>query len=399
VNAPRPTSSWTNPSGLVLHRPAEQIATSRIEGVLSMRRIIPAVMITVSAAVFMFFAMPSAGAAATITSFSPTSGPAGCVVAITGTGFTDFPAAFTTVSFVGPTADETPATPVVVVSATEIFATVPGLTVGTSYTIRISNPAGTSTSAGTFTSTIGAGGCAPTISSFTPTSGAVGTAVTIVGTNLLKNANAGGDVTFFDNKTATPSGGPVSPTHLTVLVPDGAATGPITLTTPSGTASSATSFTVIGGEPPPAPGGAPTDVLTTTEPEVCANVDTFGTPPVLPTAVSVAAASNLLVYFSSEWSGLNPDTELLISLRVNDDAGNFVVGTPFEWGVSNNPRLHDSGTVMWSFDSVPPGDYEVLGDARTDPVPGPKGGGNTNNNPTAVLENCALAVFVIPVTD
>jgi hypothetical protein len=44
----------------------------------------------------------------------------------------------------------------------------------------------------------------------------------------------------------------------------------------------------------------------------------------------------------------------------------------------------------------PPGVYEVLGDARTDPVPGPKGGGNTNNNPTAVLENCALTVFVIP---
>jgi hypothetical protein len=57
---------------------------------------------------------------------------------------------------------------------------------------------------------------------------------------------------------------------------------------------------------------------------------------------------------------------------------------------------------MWSFDDVQPGVYDalgvydVLGDARTDPVPGPRGGGNTNNNPTAVLENCALTVFVIP---
>jgi hypothetical protein len=150
------------------------------------------------------------------------------------------------------------------------------------------------------------------------------------------------------------------------------------------------------GETTTSHGGTPSDVFTSSEPEVCAEVDTFGTAPILPTEVSVAATSNLLVYFSSEWSGLEPDTELLLSFRVNDEAGDFVVGTPFEWGVSNDPRLHDSGTVMWSFDDVQPGVYDVLGDARTDPVPGPRGGGNTNNNPSAVLENCALTVFVIP---
>ena len=150
------------------------------------------------------------------------------------------------------------------------------------------------------------------------------------------------------------------------------------------------------GEPTTSHGGTPSDVFTSSEPEVCAEVDTFGTAPILPTEVSVAATSNLLVYFSSEWSGLLADTELLLSFRVNDNAGEFVMGTPFEWGVSNNPRLHDSGTVMWSFDDVQPGVYAVLGDARTDPVPGPRGGGNTNNNPGAVLENCALTVFVIP---
>ncbi len=143
-------------------------------------------------------------------------------------------------------------------------------------------------------------------------------------------------------------------------------------------------------------GVTPSDVFTSTEPEICAEVDTFGTAPILPTEVSVAATSNLLVYFSSEWSGLETDTELLLSFLVNDDAREFVVGTAFEWGLSNNPRLHDSGTVMWSFDDVQPGVYDVLGDARTDPVPGPRGGGNTNNNPSAVLENCALTVFVIP---
>jgi hypothetical protein len=149
------------------------------------------------------------------------------------------------------------------------------------------------------------------------------------------------------------------------------------------------------GETTTSHGVTPSDVYTSTEPEVCADVDTFGTAPILPTEVTVETRSNLLVYLSSEWSGMEADTELLLSFRVNE-AGEFLMGTPFEWGVSNDPRLHDSGTVMWSFDGVEPGVYEVLGDARTDPVPGPRGGGNTNNNPAAVLENCALTVFVIP---
>jgi hypothetical protein len=147
------------------------------------------------------------------------------------------------------------------------------------------------------------------------------------------------------------------------------------------------------GEPSTSHGLTPSDVFTTTEPEICAVVDTFGidTNGML-TQVTVSETSNLLVYLSSEWSGLEPGTELLISIAVNDDENNFVVGTPFEWGVSNAPRIHDSGTVMWSFDGVQPGTYDVLFDARTDPVPGPRGG----SNPTAAMENCALTVFVNP---
>ena len=156
------------------------------------------------------------------------------------------------------------------------------------------------------------------------------------------------------------------------------------------------------GETSTSHGVTPSDVYTTTGPpggELCAVVDTFGVPPVLPTRVTVGVPSNLLVYFTSEWSGLEADTELLINFRVNDDSGNEVVNTPFEWGVGNDPRLHDSGTLMWSFDGIEPGAYDVFVDARTDPVPGPPGGGNTNNNPTAALENCALTVFVIPSPD
>jgi hypothetical protein len=154
-------------------------------------------------------------------------------------------------------------------------------------------------------------------------------------------------------------------------------------------------FRVGIGETTTSHGSSPSDVYTTTDPGICADVDTFGQAPILPTDVSVAAASNLLVSFTSELSGLEADTELLLSFTVTDDAGNFVVGMG-EWGVSNDPRLHDSKTVMWSFDDVAPGDYDVFVDARTDPVPGPPGGGNTNNNPAAALEHCALTVFVVP---
>jgi IPT/TIG domain len=355
-----------------------------------MRRIISVIMITVSAAAVMFFAMPSAFAAPpTITSFSPTSGPAGCVVVITGTSFTDFPAALTTITFVSPGAVETPATPFVVVSATEIFATVPGLTAGTSYTIRVTNPSGTATSAGTFASTLGAGACAPTISSFT--SGVVGATVTIVGSNLLEDVNTGGDVTFFDNKTAAPTGGPLSPTQLSVLVPAGATTGPIMVTTPRGTASSATSFTVLNGEPPPAPGGSPSKVFTNTEPEVCAVVDADGET-AMPTPLTVGEQSQLLVSFTSERSGFGTHIELLVAFEIvaGDDV---VASTPFEWGNLGVPlrRGHTSGTLMWSFDDVSPGDYTVRVGARVDPLPGSLGEGTA----TAVLENCALSVFVI----
>ena len=147
-------------------------------------------------------------------------------------------------------------------------------------------------------------------------------------------------------------------------------------------------------------GLSPTDVFTSTEPEACADVDTFGEAPILPTQVSVSSTSNLVVYFTSEWSGFSASTELLLGFRVSDDSGNEVDNTPFEWGVSlDYPRLHDSGTFMWTFDGVEPGVYSVFVDARTDPVPGPPGGGNTNNNPTAGLGTCALTVFVVPVAE
>src|SRR2546426_4135575 len=106
--------------------------------------------------------------APTITSFTPTSGPVGTNVTISGTNFTGA----TAVRFNGVSATFT------VNSATAIQATVPaGATTGS---ISVTTPGGTATSASVFTLSASP----PTITSFAPTSGPAGTDGTITGTNL-----------------------------------------------------------------------------------------------------------------------------------------------------------------------------------------------------------------------
>jgi outer membrane protein assembly factor BamB len=78
---------------------------------------------------------------------------------------------------------------------------------------------------------------APTVSSFTPQSGPPGTSVTIAGSNLT-----GTSAVRFNGASA--SYAVVSDTQITATVPVGATSGPISLTTPGGTATSSTPFTV-----------------------------------------------------------------------------------------------------------------------------------------------------------
>ena len=78
----------------------------------------------------------------------------------------------------------------------------------------------------------------PSITSFSPTSGPVGTAVTITG-NSFKSATK---VTF--GGVAATSFQVISDTQVDALVPTGAVTGPVAVTTPGGTGTSATNFTV-----------------------------------------------------------------------------------------------------------------------------------------------------------
>lgn len=165
----------------------------------------------------------------TITSFSPTSGPVGTVVTITGTHFNS--PTVIEVEFNNHDASFT------VVNDTTITATVPND--ATDGRIQVRNASGTATSSMRF-NVIQAP--RPAIRSFTPTSGPIGTSVVITGTNF-SGAGFTTSVVRFNSVIATFTVN--SATQITATVPSGATTGRISLSTPGGTTSSGATFTVV----------------------------------------------------------------------------------------------------------------------------------------------------------
>ncbi|MDO7875502.1 FG-GAP-like repeat-containing protein [Hymenobacter sp. ASUV-10] len=160
----------------------------------------------------------------TLTSFTPTSGPVGTSVTITGTNFTGA----TGVSF-----NATAATSFVVNSNTSITATVPaGATTGP---ISVQALGGTVTSTGTFTVIQ-----PPVLSSISPGSGPTGVGLTLTGTTLTGTTV----ITFAGSSNNTVSSGftiNAAGTQISgIIVPAGAITGPVTVTTPVGTSNSLT---------------------------------------------------------------------------------------------------------------------------------------------------------------
>ena len=152
----------------------------------------------------------------------PTFGPTGTKVIILGTDLTGT----TSVSFNG-----TPAV-FTVVSPTEITTTVPaGARTGE---IQVVTPGAT------LFSKLADFRVTPVISSFAPASGPVGTNLVITGSGFLEATR----VTFSENVIA-PSFTVNSDAQITVMVPSGAKTGPVQVTTPGGTATSSQSFTVM----------------------------------------------------------------------------------------------------------------------------------------------------------
>lgn len=160
--------------------------------------------------------------APTLLGFSPTSGPVGTNVTVTGTNFTNV----SSVAFNGTGANFT------VNSSTEIVTQVP--VNATTGPLSVTTATGTATSSTSFTVIPNN---QPTITSFSPTSGAAGTTVILSGTNLT-----GATSVEFNGTKAQFS--IVSDTNVITQVPANATTGPIRVTTPSGTATTSSSFTM-----------------------------------------------------------------------------------------------------------------------------------------------------------
>lgn len=170
-----------------------------------------------------------------ITGFSPAQGPPGTVVTISGENFDPETLTNNKIKFF----DGIEAT-VSAATATSLTVTVPvGAANGV---LTLSTPGGSVSSTQNFIVAL-----PPTITGFSPTSGFVGATVTINGSDFETIPSQ--NIVKFNGVIATVQS--ATKTVLTVKVPAGAATGPISVTTPGGTGVSAQSFTP---NPPPAIG-------------------------------------------------------------------------------------------------------------------------------------------------
>ena len=182
-----------------------------------------------------------ASSTTSIITFSPSAGPVGTTVTISGTGFS-------------PTSGQNTVTvggrPATVASSapTEIVVTVPAG--ATSGPIGVTTLSGSATSATSFT--VSDGGV-PTITSITPRIGVEGTRVTVSGTNFASDPAR--NATAFNTRWARVD--TATATSLSTSVPVATGSGHITVGTDRGTATSADDFFV-----PPAPYVA-TDVAAT----------------------------------------------------------------------------------------------------------------------------------------
>ena len=223
--------------------------------------------------------------ATTITALSPTSGPVGSGVIITGTNLTGA----TGLTFNGVSAS------FVVNSATQITTNVPtGATTGS---VVVSTPGGPSN--GLLFTVVPA---APTLTSISPNTSPVGTTVVLTGTNLTAatavNFNGTG-ATFTVN----------SSTQITALVPTGATSGPVTVATPGGL-SNAIGFTVA----------VPTSTLTTLSP----NSGVIGTTVVI-TGTNFTGAGSVTFNGVSAPFTLNSPTQITTVVPVGATYGPVTV--------------------------------------------------------------------------
>jgi len=310
-----------------------------------------------------------------VTGISPSSGPNGMLVTVTGTNFTGA----TAVDF-GPT----PASTFTFSSATTVYATAPTGT-GTVH-VTVVTPGGTSgtSSADQFTYIIPP---APAVTSVSSSSGFFGTSVIVTGTNFT-----GASVVDFGTTAAT-NFSVNSATNITATVPGGTGSVDVTVTTSGGTSAtgSADQFTYLAG--PPAP---PTMVATyrgnlgrtgyyPSETGLTASnvnslklhwTDKGGTG-----AYSQPIVANNMVYWG-DWNGLEHATTLsgtdvwTMNLGVNTDSaclppvagvsGTATIGQMGSTSILYVPGGNDNfyalnaltGAIIWQTNlGTPPGDY------------------------------------------
>ncbi|MFQ5865527.1 MAG: immunoglobulin domain-containing protein, partial [bacterium] len=202
----------------------------------------------------------------------------------------------------------------------------------------------------------------PIISSFSPTAGPVGTVVTVVGSNFT------GASTVAFNGTPASTFTVVSDIEINATVPSGASTGPISVTNPTGTGTSADNFLVT--TPPPQ--------------QYTLTVDTVGSGSVTlepgggvyveETVVTLTAVPDAGFQFSG-WSGdlsgtTNPDTLTMDSDKnvtatftaLPPQQFTLTVGTVGSGSVTLEPAggIYDDGTVV-TLTALPDTGFEFTG--------------------------------------
>jgi RHS repeat-associated protein len=267
-----------------------------------------------------------------IASFTPSSGPPGTQVTISGSNF-GATSATDTVSFNGVAA---------VVGApstySTIYATVPAAATTGPITVVVNGLSATSSTNFVVTTP------PPTVTGFSPASGPVGTSVTVNGTNFSATPSA--NIVTFNGTAATVT--TATTTSLVALVPSGATTGPISVTVNGQSATSSSSFvvfqppTISGFSPPSGAPGTPVTISGTnfsTTPS--SNTVTFnGTS----ATVTAATATSLTVSVPAAAS------TGLITVTVNGLSASsstaFVVTVPPPTITSFSPASGPVGTVV-----------------------------------------------------
>lgn len=143
--------------------------------------------------------------------------------------------------------------------------------------------------------------------------------------------------------------------------------------------------------------GTAGDVYTATDPDVCQKGgDKIGSEQleILPMTVEVAQKSHLVTYLGGMWSGFENDTALILWVELfNQNSGVSRLSPSFD---QINGVIHNSGTIMWTFENVDPGTYTVQGLVALFPVRGEFVEHGVTDFTGANIQNCALTVLVNP---